>query len=915
MIKKLVLLGMVSATVLFADNVVKNPDFAEFKDGKPVSWKIADDPVVQVNDASCPGGSAMKTTVSKKTNSQGQIIQFIYNIDPDKLYEFKGSLKGTVPSVGFYQIKLFKNKKEIKRISSSRSKNDWSEVAVRLPAIGADKIGILCRTERSKDRYVGESASFANIVLQTYEPIPLKIDEVTATPNLHSIGIVITTEGDFTKDSKCSVKYRKVGDTKWLDTFRAEKITDEKLFRLSLLNVEADTEYEITVSIDGKAALFVKSKTWPVNPPVGKVIKLANQKLGAEPLLIDYKGTADAWIKIVPENGAEGSILGGTNTVECAVDINNAEYVWIEGFKIRGGKKYGVVVHNSHDIMISNCDIAEWGETGTLVGKDYVDEKGKAFSVMGGIRVTSKASQIRMERNYIHDPVVIALSWEFGHPNGPTGISLSNNDGNNLIYNNQIIGSEKHWWNDGIEGQYNSYVTGGPNCDTDIEANNIAFCNDDGMEIDGGQKNVRVGYNYILWAFCGISCAPNRGGPSYLYRNVILLDDERGGANFAFKLGGKKYMPQGITYLLNNTVSSHGETLMPNNYGKGGTPIYSRNNIYHMGTVYFNADDLGDFDYDLYPVNGFMYEKVKPEANGLDGNPSFVNYKEGDFRLKASSLGVDAGTITALPGVFEGKAPDMGAFEQGTDNSLSSPYGVVSIQPKISNVESVTTIKVKFGKSAGETWKAFPNIDWISCVPSNGICDGRVTDVKITVDASKISQGRHRAAIIFRSNTGEGNTAFFKTYKPIEEPIVVDYDISDCTYSGYLNGTSDIVGDYLYVTNGTPLQSAKISFDVEVPETGIYQIWGRVLVEGPNIITHDSTFLSIDGAEPQRWNFIWRTPNYWQWVPYGERALIEVELTKGKHNLTVLSRENNVRLNAIRIVNGTPAYEEAVLEE
>jgi hypothetical protein len=178
-----------------------------------------------------------------------------------------------------------------------------------------------------------------------------------------------------------------------------------------------------------------------------------------------------------------------------------------------------------------------------------------------------------------------------------------------------------------------------------------------------------------------------------------------------------------------------------------------------------------------------------------------------------------------------------------------------------------------------------------------------------------MSQGLHRAAITFRSNTGEGNTAFFKTYKPIEKPIVVEYDISDCTYSGYLKGTSDIIGDYLYVTNGTPPKSATISFDVEVPKTGTYQIWGRVLVEGPNVIIHDSTFFSIDGAEPQRWNFTWRTPNHWQWVPFYERGLIEVELTKGKHNFTVFSRESNVRLNGLRIVNGTPAYEDAVLEE
>ncbi len=80
--------------------------------------------------------------------------------------------------------------------------------------------------------------------------------------------------------------------------------------------------------------------------------------------------------------------------------------------------------------------------------------------------------------------------------------------------------SETHWWNDAIESIANGEVSGGPYRDTDIYGNVLAFSNDDGTELDGGQISVRYWHNWIDRARCGISCVPNLSGPPTLdYRS------------------------------------------------------------------------------------------------------------------------------------------------------------------------------------------------------------------------------------------------------------------------------------------------------------------------------------------------------------------------------------------------------------
>lgn len=74
----------------------------------------------------------------------------------------------------------------------------------------------------------------------------------------------------------------------------------------------------------------------------------------------------------------------------------------------------------------------------------------------------------------------------------------------------------------------------------DVYGNTLAYCQDDGIEMDGGAVNVRVFENRIEETYSGISTAPNRLGPSYVYRNVVHnLQDEFGHNSSGVKAGAE----------------------------------------------------------------------------------------------------------------------------------------------------------------------------------------------------------------------------------------------------------------------------------------------------------------------------------------------------------------------------------------
>ncbi len=91
--------------------------------------------------------------------------------------------------------------------------------------------------------------------------------------------------------------------------------------------------------------------------------------------------------------------------------------------------------------------------------------------------------------------------------------------------------------------------------------------------------------------------------------------------------------------------------------------------------------------------------------------------------------------------------------------------------------------------------------------------------------------------------------------------------------------------------------SGQVELDVEILQTGNYNIWGRV--KGPDA-TRNSFYMVID----QNPAFVWQVPadNLWHWDVVGENGGADpkpIYLTAGRHVLTIRTRESGVSIDRL----------------
>ncbi|HAU38819.1 MAG TPA: hypothetical protein DCX07_14025 [Phycisphaerales bacterium] len=625
----------------------------------------------------------------------------------------------------------------------------------------------------------------------------------TATPTFNSVGLAVDYDGNLPEGVACEVHYRKQGTAEWKKGLDLILCPQDKQFRGSLLNVVSNTVYEVECRLVRPAdatgsplsQLSLTAQTWPEEVPVGQV-KEVPENSGA-PLVIRDQGKADAWVVYRPAEGKTATINPGMTSAH-AVVIEKASYVVLENVTVRGGQTDGVMVTDSHHVRIRRCDIAGWGDPGvkkTGLSKGlYVDSNGKLIDGQAGVRVAERTSQVVVENNFIHDPRGTANSWTYQHPNGPVGVLLWCTDGNNVVRNNDIIGSEDHWWNDAISSYPNNQVNGGPYRDSDICGNVLCFSNDDGAELDGGQINIRFFENWVGIVLCGVSGAPNLRGPAYIFRNLLLVSGEqdwRGGVGFKMGAYGKQ---AGTAVIAHNTVVSKKHGFGGNYYGapagekRRAGPILMRNNIFVcrqkdlLTAGYGPGESEGDFDYDLVKKDGIDPPIAEWEKHGVIAAPNFRNAAAGDYRLLSDSPGVDAGVV--LPSLnenFAGRAPDLGAFEHGPDESMCFPrrHDGLSVFPLHVSVDPATgqagagEISLSVPPSAGSRWTAHVNNPHVHCEPASGSNAPGSRTIRLRVDdkLEKPANPPYRAAVTFRTDKGYNRTVMVEVqFTPPAEP-------------------------------------------------------------------------------------------------------------------------------------------------
>ncbi len=905
-------------------NLLRNPDLT-LTDSKPAHWRVyGDDPIKPVTG---PTGrsSAIEVTINTVAAGLGQITQRV-NAKPEFNYRVAAFLRSDKPGLASLQLKFYQSGKEIQRLEVDKSKADWSRIESEITTPpGTDQVEVLCRYVRT-EAAKGRTVAFAGVELVELGAkvfVPPRVASLEAIATFENIGIELKYGGDVSPAASATLRYRKKGEDAWMEALPLVHRPSEGVFRGSVLNVDPDTDYQLECTLTdprGTATGHATVRTWGNGVPVGRVVRLP-RGTSDQPLVISDKGTPDGWI-LYTSADAESLLDAGTSAPS-AIHIKDAAYVILDKLTIRGGAARGIYVTDSNHIRIRNCDISGWGDPGrpdeSLEHGRYVDVNGKLINWQAGVHVGPKSSQVVVEGNFIHSPRGTANSWAHGHPAGPQGVILDMTAGNNVVRNNDIIGSQNHWWNDGIESMYNQYVGGGPHRDTDISGNIIAFANDDGTELDGGQINVRYFNNWVQWAYCGVSCAPNRAGPSYVYRNLFVLTGElRGRTNFGFKMGGDKFAHPGRSFLFHNTMISTNYGLSTGHYGTGATPITARNNLYLGGEVFLRGAimDNYDLDHDLLQPGTLSPPDADQQANAVQAVPVFTNATAGDYRLAPTSPGVDrASPLPTLNQIHTGDAPDIGAIETGASETFPLRDGGLSAVPQMirptldTNGRIIASLSLRAPRSIGHTWRAHPNSDWIACSPSSGDTGDAQQTITVTIDPSSLPIARHRGAITFRTDDGVCRTILLQFDRRHENPFSITLEAESGVIGGVFEKWEDPKasgGSYLVVPPQSKMNAdGAVAFEFEVPADDVYYLHASARAPGPVAMTHDSFYVSVNEGPRVQWNLQHLgSPLFnWQVVSTNEAAAYPIPLTRGKHTVRFHPRESGAAIDAVRLSN------------
>jgi hypothetical protein len=158
--------------------------------------------------------------------------------------------------------------------------------------------------------------------------------------------------------------------------------------------------------------------------------------------------------------------------------------------------------------------------------------------------------------------------------------------GGHSFTGNTIIGG----W-DGIGGEPEDQPYGGVYKNTLIQGNTVTGCDDDGIQVEGGNVNVRVKSNTVSGCGIGVAFAPNITGPLYIENNVLKnMIVAPYGQQAAFKIGDADNSgATGIAYVTGNTINTPGDGFKQTNGGL--SPIVSSQNCVVVGRYVIEFGD------------------------------------------------------------------------------------------------------------------------------------------------------------------------------------------------------------------------------------------------------------------------------------------------------------------------------------
>jgi hypothetical protein len=479
-------------------------------------------------------------------------------------------------------------------------------------------------------------------------------------------------------------------------------------YRGSIVGLKPGTKYEVRLSLAGTPIVkTLDVATWSEALPVARTVELPATS-AAMLEIKDVHGSPDGYVLYTGPKGGPASIAVASQA-RCNVRVADSSYIILRGLKLTGAQWHGIALGDGegddvHDIVVEDCDISDWGSN---------DPTGFGIDHHSGVYSKSpRLERVVVQRCRIHSPRSNANCWKEDHggtfhPLGPQAISFMYGKGQYVVRYNELTGDPTHHFNDSMGADRNFSYEGYPNRDSDVYGNYIAYCWDDGLEIEGANMNVRVWGNYLTETYHPIATASVALGPLYIFRNVAHIS--RTGPKHTYgqafmKVGGTRtrhgYFGDGRVYVFHNTVLllAGGEPQVKGGIHDGDRTLcnyVTRNNILQVPVPAGGGDppfsisdthgsDTNSFDYDLY--NGRIRAVAGSEKHGIVGVPTYAEgvgfdpkTMTGRFALAPGSPGLDAGAV--LPNFtdgYTGAAPDAGAHESGT---LPMQFGVKAYLP------------------------------------------------------------------------------------------------------------------------------------------------------------------------------------------------------------------------------------------
>lgn len=553
-------------------------------------------------------------------------------------------------------------------------------------------------------------------------------------PTLHFLGYRWLISGDDNGNAMVAVSYREAESDAWLEAMPLRRVEVEAmeerrppngqgLFAGSIGFLKTDTEYEVKLALsdpDGGGSIeTIRQRTWkePVSPEPLRLVHVipgARGGIGTEAnpfrglntaadtakpgdLILVHKGVYSGTVNITRSGTPESPIVwrgagdgdaiiegpeGGpkSSARDIIITMYGARYVFFEKLIFRNAH-WAFHASNSSYITIRRCQFRD-------VAYGYF-------------------ADAQQERVFLCDNLIEGVEPWTRTKNTKRfekrGIDISGTG--HVICYNRIRN-----FGDGIDVRPAYPIRA-----IDIHNNDISECSDDAIELDFSEHNIRAYANRITNVGMGVSFQPCRGGPVYVIRNVLY---NVGHETWKLHLTPVNPKPNWATgphrtsggVIIHNTIVKSKPPFRVWSQEGPANNFFMRNNLY-VGTG-VNAIEVTcplnqfDSDYNAYiiankhpwrifaRIYGESYPTIEELASrtgqerhgmslaGIDGIFSASIsipereklYAPPDLQLSTESSVSNKGEIIPnLGGHYNGKAPDIGAYELG---DLPPHYGI-----------------------------------------------------------------------------------------------------------------------------------------------------------------------------------------------------------------------------------------------